>query len=221
MSFDEFINGLNDVEKDNYYKYSAVRGGQIYKIIYDALSKKNSNVSYLDVNSFVRYDKSIKDVLYTYIGTLEDLIRKHIFKNFDLKKGIEYQEYYEKCDEFKDILVRIDNKNDNVSELYSRWSLMMKETIKFLNKYDKSTFNLNNLEQVRKLRNKVMHHSTLIFDSHGNSKCDATYNEIKCLYDVLPNNYGGLIKEINDRTNATRKNIKNDYECFLLDLFKE
>lgn len=221
MDFNVFIDSLNEKDRKNYLQYSPIRGIQIYKIIFNALSKKNENVSYSDVNAFVIYDKALKDVLYTYIVTLEDLIRKHIFKNFDLKKDVEYQERYEKCSDLKDIIVRIDNKNDDVTELYARWSLMMKETIIFLRKYDKNSFDLNKLEQVRKLRNKVMHHSTLVFDCHGNSNCKTTYYEISCLHDVLPENYSGIIKEINDRTSITRKNIQNEYECFLLKLFKE
>lgn len=221
MDFNEFIASLNEEDKKNYLQYSPIRGVQTYKIIYNELMKMNPYVTYGDVNAFVKYDKAIKDVLYKYIGTLEDLIRKHIFKNFDLKKDVEYHEYYEKCSDLKDIIVRIDNKNDDVTKLYSSWSLMMKETIKFLRKYDKNSFDLNKLEQVRKLRNKVMHHSTLVFDCHGNSKCKTTYYEISCLHDVLPENYSGISKEINDKTNITRKNIKNEYKCFLLELLEE
>ena len=221
MDFNVFIDSLNEKDRKNYLQYSPIRGIQIYKIIFNALSKKNENVSYSDVNAFVIYDKALKDVLYTYIGTLEDLIRKHIFKNFDLKKDIVYKKYYKKCCELKDIVVRIDNKNDDVTELYSRWSLMMKETIKFLRKYDKNSFDLNKLEQVRELRNKVMHHSALIFDCYANSIKSDTQNLIQSLINILPDNYVGLAKKINKITENTRKNIKNVYGCFLLDLFKE
>lgn len=176
VNFNEFITSLNEEDKKNYLQYSPIRGVQTYKIIFNELTKKNQDVTYGDVNAFVIYDKAIKDVLYKYIGTLEDLIRKHIFKNFDLKKDVEYHEYYEKCSDLKDIIVRIDNKNDDVTELYSKWSLMMKETIKFLRKYDKNSFDLNKLEQVRKFRNKVMHHSSILFDCYGNSKNNDTCN---------------------------------------------
>lgn len=221
MDFNEFIASLNEKDMRNYLQYSPIRGIQIFKIIFNALSKKNENVSYSDVNAFVKYDKALKDILYTYIGTLEDIIRKHIFEHFNLKNDIKYKKRYENCCELKDIIIKMDNKNDDVTELYVRWSLMMKETIIFLDKYDKDAFDLDTLENTRILRNKVMHHSTLIFDCYANSTKSDTQNLIQSLINILPDNYVGLAKKINKITENTRKNIKKVYECFLLDLFME
>lgn len=83
MEFKEFIEKLNSDDKSTFEKYSKIRGVQQYRIIFEALTKVDSNVKFADVNSFVILDKAIKDVLFKYLGTLEEYIRNDILLRFD------------------------------------------------------------------------------------------------------------------------------------------
>ena len=83
MEFKEFIEKLNSDDKSTFEKYSKIRGVQQYRIIFEALTKVDSNVKFSDVNSFVILDKAIKDVLFKYLGTLEEYIRNDILLRFD------------------------------------------------------------------------------------------------------------------------------------------
>ena len=76
LSESQYISRINNVEdndqarakfirenKKNYDDYSKIRGAQQYRIIYETLVKINPNVTWNDVNSFVIFDKAIKDIL--------------------------------------------------------------------------------------------------------------------------------------------------------------
>lgn len=58
MIFNEFINKLNKKDGESFYKYPIIRGVHSYKIIYYSLNRISDNVSYQDVNSFIKYDKT-------------------------------------------------------------------------------------------------------------------------------------------------------------------
>ena len=96
MEFKEFIGKLNNDDKSTFEKYSKIRGVQQYRIIFEALSKVDSNVKFADVNSFVILDKAIKDVLFKYLGTLEEFIRNDILLRFDFdpKTELKKPEYH-------------------------------------------------------------------------------------------------------------------------------
>lgn len=218
MTFDGFIQKLNKEDKDNFNQYSPIRGVQVYKIIFKALYNitNNTDFSYGEVNSFVRYDKAIKDELFTYLGTLEDIIRKYIFDNFDLKSGIQYKKKYICFKDIKDKIIRFENKGHDVTELYSRWSLMFGGIIDFLEYYDISKFDLGKLKQVKELRNDVMHHATLLFTCSGNSKANETIQRIKALIELLPSQYIGLKTNINNITSKVKNNVREKFYELLL-----
>lgn len=50
MEFKEFIEKLNSDDKSTFEKYSKIRGVQQYRIIFEALTKVDSNVKFADVN---------------------------------------------------------------------------------------------------------------------------------------------------------------------------
>ena len=89
MEFKEFIEKLNSDDKSTFEKYSKIRGVQQYRIIFEALSKVDTNIKFADVNSFVILDKAIKDVLFKYLGTLEEYIRNDILLTFDFDSEAE------------------------------------------------------------------------------------------------------------------------------------
>lgn len=217
MKFKDFINNLSEEEKANFLKYSKIRGIQIYRIIFECLNKDYELINYKDVNSFVIYDKAIKDVLYVYLGTLEEYIKNYILKNFNLKQNLITQK--ESYIYFKDLpkLEKVNVDTYEINEFYKRFSLTFGEIIKFLKEYDSATFNLEKLEQIRKLRNKVMHHSPLLYDFNFTSVKDITEEQINCLIDLLPEQYQvGITKKLNEKTEATKRNINKTFYKYLL-----
>lgn len=217
MEFIDFINNIKSDDKNNFEKYSKIRGIQTYKIIFESLKKEKEEITYSDVNAFVKYDKALKDFLYTYLGTLEEYIRNYIFENYEFKLIIEpVKESYKS---FKDLPIVEKRKTSplEITELYKRFSLTFGEIIKFVKKYEVDKFDLEKLEEVRKLRNKVMHHSPLLFDCNFESIKNETEKGIICLFDLLPKQYCiGLSKELKVNTDATKRNINSAYYKFLL-----
>lgn len=215
MDFEDFVNNLNSEDRENFEKYSVFRGKQQYKIIFYTLAKENEKVSYLDVNSFIRYDKALKDCLFKYLGSLEEYIKTYIFDNFDFDKEVNLKkEKYRKMRELPKI-VKIQNNNE-ITELYKRFALNFGDIIKFLNEYDPNNFD-KKIENVKLLRDKVMHHLPLLFDSNCSSTTDVTKAQINDLASLLPNGYNlYMIKEIEKITKNTYNNIKTNYQKYLL-----
>ncbi|MDE7100570.1 MAG: hypothetical protein K2O05_01800 [Anaeroplasmataceae bacterium] len=217
MKFIDFINNLNVEERKNFEHYSSIRGIQVYRIIYECLAKNGDSITYSDVNAFVKYDKAIKDVLYKYLGTLEEFIKNFIFINYDFVNNEELtKDFYIY---FKDLPVveKRDVNSFEITELYKRFSLMFGEIIKFLKEYEVNQLDVEKLEKVRKLRNNVMHHSPLLFDCNFASIKDATEEQIDCLIKSLPKQYHiGITNELAEKTNATRRNINSTFYKYLL-----
>ena len=220
MSFNEFINKLNKKDRENFYRYSKIRGVQLYKIIYYSLNRISDNVSYQDVNSFIKYDKALKDVLYTYLGSLEEYIKVYIFANYDFEANVEHNKYSYLY--FKDLpkTINVKNNDNEITELYKRSSLMFGGLIEFLDYHNDKTFDIEKLKKVKFLRNDVMHHSPLIFDWNYNSKVDVVNDRIQSLIDILPKEYIGLSIEINKLTTKTIGNIDACFKEFVLKEFK-
>lgn len=217
MKFKDFIDNLNKDDNANFLKYSKIRGNQIYRIIFECLSKDDELIKYKDVNSFVKYDKAIRDVLYVYLGTLEEYIKTYILSNFNIKQNMILQKETYLC--FKDLpeLEKVNIDTYEINDLYKKFSLTFGEIIKFLKEYDSVAFNLEKLEQIRKLRNKVMHHSPLLFDFNFISIKDNTEKQINCLIDLLPEQYQvGITKKLNGKTEATKRNINKKFYKYLL-----
>lgn len=222
MGFNEFIKNLNEDDRNNYDTYSIVRGKQQYKIIYNALSKYDEIIAYKDVNSFVRYDKAIKDVLYKYLGALEESIKVHIFSHYDFKNDISLKK--DKYIFFNQIQGLIEPKKvsmDEISELYKRYELNFKDMVDLLVEFEPvGVFDTNKLYEIKELRNDVMHHTPLLFSVESESLLMQTTKRITYLIDMLPKFYKQFIAEdINDKTNHTKKNIKEKFYSLLLKEF--
>lgn len=218
MGFIEFISNLSEEDKLNFNKYSKIRDEQQYHIIYEVLKRENVEPRYIDVNSFIKYDKAIKDVLYKYLGTLEEylktiIFKKYEFENVDNLKNKPYRTFRElpKVIE-KDIAV------GEITELYKKFALNFGDIIKFGKDY--SCFeNINELEEIKELRDKVMHHLPILFNCDFTSTIEKTKNHVSNLLKVLPKDYvNGLKDELTYLLNATKKNINSEYRKFLLEV---
>lgn len=217
MEFKEFIKKLNNKDRKIFEKYSKIRGVQQYKIIFEALNKVDSNIKFAYVNSFVIFDKAIKDVLFKYLGTLEEYIRNDILLRFDfdseaeLKKNeYHYFKGFPKC-------IKKNNPVDEITEFYKRFTLNFGDLVSFIKKYDSESYDTGKLDIITKLRNSVMHHSPLLFDYNFESTVDATLKRINILVEMLPFDYKeGCIKNLKVLNQKTKENIASVYYKFLL-----
>lgn len=216
MEFNEFLRELSKKDRENYNLYSPIRGFQIYRIIFECLNKKREP-SYSDVNHFIIYDKAMKDVLYKYLGTLEEMIRQFIFLNFDFRKNIKLDERYSLADSLSRAISKRNIDKLEITELYKRFFLDFRQTILFLRKNVPDKYDTDKLDKVCDLRNMVMHHKPLLFDANLNSTIKSTKNRIEYLLDfLLPRYQVGLKNEINIITGKTKENIDCAYYGFLL-----
>lgn len=222
FKFCDFIDALIIEDKENFLCYSKLRGAQQYRIIYETLKKKNSDVTYKDVNSFVRYDKAIKNVLFKYLGTLEEYIRNYIVINFDFapKQKISKNEYHY----FVNLptCIRKKQPNDKVTLFYRKFSLNFGDLLSFIKKYSVDNFDIKALEIIAELRNKVMHHKPLLFNMNYTSSKEAVCKKILQLKNALPYDCPqSLSIDLNKIRESTKNNISNNYFEFLLDEFME
>lgn len=136
-----------------------IRGVQRYIIIFEALNKVDSNVKFADVNSFIIVDKAIKDVLFKYLGTLEEYIRNDTLLRFDFapEAGLKKPEYHY----FKGLPKCIGNTNpaDEITDFYKRFSLTFGDLVTFIKDYDSQSYDTSKLDIIINLRNSVMYHS--------------------------------------------------------------
>lgn len=221
MNFDEFIKSLSIEDKTNFEIYSKVRGVQLYKIIFEHLIKIDSNITYNDVNSFVKYDKSLKDILFKFLGTIEEFIKVFIFSHFDLDENKKLQKKYRYLSNIKKVIVSKEIPFGEITELYKRFSLIFSDIVDFLEEFDTTQFfNINNLNKVSELRNKVMHHTPLLFDSSGQSTVKINEDRIQALIDSLPDFYKQFIRdEINEKTIKIKGRVNKNYFDLILKTF--
>ena len=222
MDFLTFIDNLSEEDKKNYEKYSKIRGCQQYRIIYETLAKIDSNVTYKDVNAFIRFDKAIKDVLFKYLGTLEEEIRNYILLNYDFDSTDNLKEKYVYFDNKfpKSNCVKKSIKPYEITEFYRRFALNFGAMVLFIKEFKIEKYDSSKLDIIVELRNNVMHHAPLLFNCDFESTTEETLKKINILLDLLSNDYKcGFMAELKEKNGATRGNILKRYYCFLL--FKE
>ncbi len=217
MGFKEFIENLNDEDKRNFEKYSKIRGVQQYKIIFETLNKVDSNIKFDYVKSFVILDKAIKDVLFKYLGTLEEYIKNDILLrfNFDPTADLKVAKYHS----FRRLprCIKKDNPSDEITDFYKSFALNFGDLVSFIEKYDFQTYDTKKLHIIKNLRNKVMHHSPLLFNYNFESTVDETLEGINALVEMLPLEYrNGCISNLKAPNKMAKDIIPNAYYKFLL-----
>ena len=217
MEFKEFIEKLKIEDKKTFEKYSKIRGVQQYRTVFESLNKIDSNVRFCDVNSFVKLDKAIKDVLFKYLGVLEEYIRNDILLRFDFDPEVEIKksEYHY----FKGLpnCIKKNNPADEITEFYKRFALNFGDLVAFIKDYDPKKYDINKLYMITNLRNNVMHHSLLLFDFNFESTANKTLKGIEALIEMLPSNYkDGCLKTLKELNQKTKDNISHVYYEFLL-----
>jgi len=174
------------------------KGVPLHKHVYDILySYGESTITYHELSHFIRYDKSIRKVLYKYLATFEEQLRAEIINNFD---------YPNKPTSKEDSIIsdKLVIKKDElvVSNVY--WFTFTKNfSFGNLIKYISSrlselniNFTENELTEIKTLRNKVMHHSLVLVDDAINYiAAEAEINKIERVLTLL---YKGLHDKAKD-----------------------
>ena len=228
-SFKDFIENLNDEEKENYEMYNVIRGKQIYRIVYEALNGK-FNFDYTEMNRIIRCDKALKDILYKYLAIIEEMIKSYLFSNYDLSKDITIGLDNGKKIPFKDInnnLIKRNVIDGEITYLYKAYSLPFSQLIKLLENKKDYTYDLEKLKIINELRNKVMHHYLLLFDENSKSLNERLENQIYVLISVLPRRYligndekKGFIEELNIPINKTKEKTNHKFDSILVNIEK-
>ncbi len=219
MTFTEFINNLSNKDKKNYETYSPIRGPITFRLVFNTLIKDNQNITYNDVNSFVKNDKALKDILFPYLAVIEEMLKTIIFKNYDIDLSKEKKEIpnYHDFKKLSAVLIEKTN-NDEITELYKKFSLNFADIIKFVKEKPKyfNDIDINYLMLVKSLRDKTMHHLPLLFNYEG-STIEETTKQIRALISLLPENYKeSFIEKIKEATNKTKANISPSFYLYTL-----
>ena len=192
-------------KEDVFNKYVKLKGEYLHKQVYDVLIDKNSrSVNYEDLSSIIRYDKCLRDLLYIYLATFEELLRSEIFRRYDIQSRAKV---YKRNSDVNDLVNDSFEKTseNETSNLYFCFRLDLGSTISFLEKkkmFDDDT--IKDLRLIKDLRNNVMHHNLIVI---GNSETwnDAVKskheleNMIRMLCKYLPDDYrSGFKKKVNE-----------------------
>ncbi len=205
---------LSESEQDSFEKYVTIKGIYLHKQIYDVLLTYNAEqVSYYELSSIIRYDKNLRNKLYIYLATFEENLRAELFSKFDVEnKNVVYQ-FKTGLDELKKAIKR--KTNVGFSYLYYCYQLELGRTIElfeYLKMYDENT--INELNQIKNLRNSVMHHNVLVLGKATNKEeakenLNVLRKQIALLSKHLPHDYqSGFQRDIN-RLNLNTKTEKS------------
>ena len=218
MNYNEFLKVLNPEEKKDFEKYSNARGPQSYIIVLGALGDDVApNTIYKNISQIIRYDKGLKDLLFRYLAFMEETIKTYIFRNYDLKSDIEEADEYKYA---KRIYGKVEYRpisDGNITNLYKKFKLSVGEIKTFLNNENDIKYNDDLLENMRLLRNDVMHHRMLLFDYDSRFIGNDTFTRVKDFIKLLPSNFAQfLIDDLVDYTNKKMTEIDEKYHKYLL-----
>lgn len=206
MTFDGVDFGklvLSKNEQNDFEKYTTIKGVYLHKQIYDVLLTHNTEqVSYYELSSVIRYDKNLRDKLYIYLATFEESLRAELFSNYDVETTKTVYKGKKGLNKLKNDIR--EKANTNFSNLYSCFELELGpsiELLEYLNISDENT--INELKQIKDLRNSVMHHNVLVLGKATNKKeaednLNVLRKQIALLSKHLPHDYqSGFQRDIN------------------------
>lgn len=218
MNYNEFLRILTKEDREDFEKYSTARGPQAYVIVLGALGDdvEPSNV-YRNVSQIIRYDKGLKDRLFRFLAFMEETIKTYIFKNYNLKSDIEEDNEYKCANKISGIVERRPISDGDITNLYKKFRLTLGEIKRFLNNVNDKEYDQKLLEDMRLLRNEVMHHRTLLFDYDSKFIGKQTYGRVISLIKLLPSKFAQyLIEDLVGYTNEKMTKIDEKYHKFLL-----
>lgn len=203
-SFDEFISRMifhSEPEKEKCINYLNLKGVSYHVILanYIGLNRKGE-IEYKKVETLYKYDKRVRNILYSYLSAFEEGIRAFISNRFSTSP-----ERIKKLS--KKIHDAIQGGSSLAKELEALEFLKLLNMTKKLTIKEKSVLfgtdeNLNtNLDAIRVLRNAVSHHRQLFLYDDLNEcivdgeNCDSLIHNIKNMHNLLPDYYKEFFKE--------------------------
>jgi hypothetical protein len=199
------ISGEKDYE---YYKYLQVRGYGVYQIVYQAVSLF-SGKECIDANDFkglMRYDKRLRDNLYIYLATAEEYLKSEIWNRLKYMGD----KIITKLDNYAIARLETSTEFDYNFFKHSSFDFI---TICEINDKFQLGFNNDDLYNIRKLRNKVMHHNFLLIDAHDEVTIDRINNNLEqinsylnSLYRILPPKWNESFKIKINQSNIDNQN---------------
>jgi|GEM_PF-3570042 len=210
----DFVKKAIDMSEDDvttFNKFLRIRGIGVYFDTINSLRlyvDDSKKVNFNDFMGFIRYDKNLRDVLYKMLGSYEEKIKNILYSNFDLVGN----KFLSRVTG-KDIKrIRHIDKSDSYG-----WNLMRKSkldlgSINYIFKHYDFMFESNSddffsdLDNVRELRNIVMHHKMLLIDQESDDydqtlisvRISKITRYIKSLSNLLDEGYAkGLITAVN------------------------
>jgi hypothetical protein len=172
MTIDEVYRHLifeSEEERKQYKKYVSIRGIGVYSDTLKTLQilTRSNQVNFYDFMGLIRYDKNIRDHVYTYIAALEEYWRNRLCTQvdiYDFDKKTQIAKY-----QFGVDFGRLSSNQSYGENLYRRKTLSLGELmhlyktaqipLPFLCKDSNSI-----IEQIVSLRNLTMHHRMLTID---------------------------------------------------------
>ncbi|MDQ7983046.1 MAG: hypothetical protein REH79_02345 [Spiroplasma sp.] len=205
---------INQEDNENANFYLKNKGKDLYMHVIKIFQSKYKNekkFNYQEISSFIRYDKSLRDILFRYFAYLEENLRAKIL----LKKDIAEVVKKEKKEIININLIQRTNL-DSTSNLYFTF---IKSKISFGNLVELCVQNeiLNQAEiedwkNLVKLRNQIMHHNLLLLKNFQQwDKAEKNIKEIKkilkLLIKYLPKKYQkGFVFTINNLVKEKKEN---------------
>lgn len=202
VDFEKLV--LTESEQKDFEKYAKIKGIYLHKQVYDVLLSYNSEqVSYSELSSVIRYDKNLRDKLYIYLATFEESLRAELFSKYDVENRNAVYQFKTGLDELKKVIKR--KTNIEFSNLYYCYQLELGRTIELfehLKICDENT--IDELRQIKGLRNSVMHHNVLLLGKATNKEeaeenLNTLRKQIALLSKYLPHDYqSGFQRDINN-----------------------
>ena len=199
------LENIVQIEKESaeFEKYKVLKGEYLYKQVSDILFELDGKpVSYSDVSSIIRYDKNLRDTLFIYLATFEELLRAELFRKYDVDSADHIYRFSAGCDKLKND-IKIKNSSDS-SNLYFCFELELGPMIELLDHLGiYSSEAISEFKEIKVLRNHVMHHNVLTIGRAKNisdfrDNFALLQRQICMLKDNLPNEYQlGFIDDIN------------------------
>lgn len=220
----------SEEERRQYKKYSSIRGTGVYSDTLKTLQilTHSDRVNYSDFMGLIRYDKNIRDHVYTYLAALEEYWRNHLctmvdIYDFDNKTKItKYQ--------FGVDFGYLPSNQSYGENLYRRRTLSLGELMHLYKTANIPLPLLCNdpesiIEQVVSLRNLTMHHRMLTIDQTVSAPTEQSIRSHKekvskgldALITALPKEYRdgflhNLAKSNVDKQKERKKSILLNYD---------
>lgn len=172
-------------ETEEFKKYRQLKGTYLHLQVYNLLLEKNgaNGVTYRELSSHIRYDKNLRDLLYIYFATLEEWLRAKLLENYDIETPPSNADDYEgHCyNKLSPAIRPKQNKEESLLFIYLRpdFSVLMQ----ICDEKGVTNFTKNTRDKLKDLRNKIMHHSLIMF---GNiTYCSLLNDYFRCIENRL------------------------------------